>query len=54
MLFMGSKKYPNEKEYSEFISKNAGFDNAYTGLFSTNYYFKISKKHFRKALDMTA
>lgn len=30
MLFMGTEKYPNENEYSEFISQNGGYDNAYT------------------------
>ena len=44
MLFMGSKKYPNEKEYSEFIKKHAGYDNAWTSGCNTNYYFKIDKK----------
>jgi len=28
MLFMGSEKFPEEKEYSEFISQHAGDDNA--------------------------
>jgi insulysin len=37
MLFMGTKKYPDEAEYSEYISKAGGYDNAYTSLTSTNY-----------------
>lgn len=32
MLFMGSKKYPSENEYDDFISKHGGFSNAYTEL----------------------
>ena len=54
MLFMGSDKYPNEKIYSEFINEHAGSDNAWTSGTNTNYYFKIDKKHFHKALDMLA
>lgn len=30
MLFMGTAKYPDENEYSNFITKNAGNNNAYT------------------------
>lgn len=29
---MGTKKYPDENEYSNFITKNAGSNNAYTSL----------------------
>lgn len=54
MLFMGSKKYPSEKDYEEFISSHTGSTNAYTDEKSTNYFFKIDKKHFKKALDMLA
>ena len=54
MLFMGSEKYPNEKEYSEFIKHNAGGDNAWTSGSNTNYYLYIDRNHFEKALDMLA
>ena len=30
MLFMGSRKFPSSSEYSNFISINSGYDNAYT------------------------
>jgi len=30
MLFLGTKKYPEENSYSSFIKSNGGFDNAYT------------------------
>jgi len=43
MLFMGSKKYPNENDYGEFISQHNGESNACTNESSTNYYFSISK-----------
>ena len=39
MLFMGSEKYPAENEYSEFITNNGGYSNAWTSLTDTNYHF---------------
>ena len=42
MLFMGSKKYPSENEYSEFIKNSGGYSNAYTSLTNTNYHFECS------------
>ena len=52
MLFMGTKKYPGEDEYSEFISHHGGYSNAYTEEENTVYYFSIQKKYFEKALDI--
>ncbi|KAJ9144504.1 putative Metalloprotease [Pleurostoma richardsiae] len=40
--FMGTKKYPRENEYSEYLAKFGGHSNAYTALTSTNYYFELS------------
>ena len=51
MLFMGSKKYPSENEYSEFIKNNGGYSNAYTSLTNTNYHFECSNQAFPEALD---
>lgn len=51
---MGSKKYPNEKEYSEFVSLHSGSTNASTDTTNTEYYFSINKEHLKKALDMIA
>ena len=42
MIFMGSKKYPGENEYEEFISRNGGSTNAFTELEQTCYYFDIN------------
>ena len=39
MLFQGTEKYPDEFEYSKFMSDNGGWDNAFTGGENTNYYF---------------
>ena len=42
MLFLGTSKYPGEKEYSDFISQNGGSANAYTDMEDTNYYFSVT------------
>lgn len=52
MLFMGSKKYPQENEYSEYIESNGGSSNAYTSDNSTFYYFDIPNDNFAKGLDI--
>ena len=47
MLFLGSKKYPNESYFDEFLSKNGGYSNAYTDTYQTVYYFQVlSLQHF--------
>ena len=51
MLFLGTKKYPNENEYIEYLTKNAGIHNAYTALEETNFYFQCSNSAFEGALD---
>ena len=54
LLFMGSKKYPEENSYDEFISKHGGSDNAWTELEETVYHFEIPQEHLSGALDMFA
>lgn len=44
MLFMGTKKYPVENAYSQYLSAHSGSSNAYTGATSTNYYFEVAAK----------
>jgi insulysin len=44
MLFMGTKKYPVENAYSQYLSSHSGSSNAYTGATSTNYYFEVAAK----------
>lgn len=51
MLFMGTEKYPKENEYSDFISKNQGSENAYTNYSDTVYTFEIQNEAFVEALD---
>jgi insulysin len=44
LLFMGTKKFPVENEYSQYLSSNSGSSNAYTASTSTNYYFEVAAK----------
>ena len=54
LLFMGSEKYPGENHYSDHISNNGGYDNAYTSLLDTNYHFDVSNEAFGETLDIFA
>lgn len=51
MLFLGTKKYPNENEYSSFLSKNSGSSNAATYPDLTKFYFDIMPEKFEDAID---
>ncbi|KAK3340911.1 Metalloenzyme, LuxS/M16 peptidase-like protein [Neurospora tetraspora] len=44
LLFMGTKKYPVENDYSQYLSTNSGSSNAFTAATHTNYYFEVSAK----------
>nr|XP_043901577.1 insulin-degrading enzyme isoform X4 [Solea senegalensis] len=54
MLFLGTKKYPKENEYSQFLSEHAGSSNAFTSGEHTNYFFDVSHEHLEGALDRFA
>ena len=54
MLFMGTEKYPNENDYSEFIKNNGGEDNAWTSFEDTNYHFEVANDAFEQTLDRFA
>ena len=54
MLFMGSRKYPDENQYSAFLAQHGGSSNAYTAAEDTNYHFDIVPAHFAEALDIFA
>lgn len=51
LLFMGTKKYPSENAYQQFLSSNNGMSNAYTAMTSTNYYFDVAPDALEGALD---
>ncbi|XP_072026752.1 insulin-degrading enzyme-like [Amphiura filiformis] len=54
MLFLGTKKYPSENEYTQFLNAHGGFSNAYTNNEHTNYYFDVAHEHLAGALDRFA
>lgn len=51
MLFLGTKKYPEESAYDRFISEHGGSLNAYTANSYTSYLFSINNPDFAPALD---
>jgi len=54
MLFLGTRKYPNESEYDTFVTENGGNSNAYTEDLQTTYLFSIQNSSFGDALDRFA
>ena len=54
MLFMGTEQYPDVDDYSDFIKKNGGMDNAFTAGGQTTYYFDIKPEALEPALDRFA
>ncbi|CAH1642013.1 unnamed protein product [Spodoptera littoralis] len=54
MLFLGTKKYPEENEYNKFLSEHGGSSNASTSSDHTTYYFDVLPEHLNKALDIFA
>jgi len=50
MLFLGTKSYPDVGDYSEFVSRNGGTQNAYTQLDHTNYMVAVNNNAFDEAL----
>lgn len=51
MLFLGTEKYPQENDYSKFLSEHGGGSNACTYLDHTSYYFDIIPEQLESALD---
>lgn len=51
MLFLGTQKYPNENEYSSYLSKNSGSSNAATYPDLTKYYFDVVPEKLPDVLD---
>ena len=42
MLFLGTKKYPQEDSFESFLSSNGGASNAFTDSQNTVYYFEMT------------
>lgn len=51
LLFLGSQKYPDPKEFTQFLSDHGGTRNAYTGSDRTVYMFSCQTEPFLDALD---
>ncbi|VVC34289.1 Hypothetical protein CINCED_3A004705 [Cinara cedri] len=54
MLFLGTKKYPVENEFTQFLTQNGGSFNAYTANDHTNYYFSTKTESLKSSLDRFA
>ncbi|KAJ2003223.1 metalloprotease, partial [Coemansia thaxteri] len=51
MLFMGTEKYPDESEFSSFISEHNGERNAYTEFAQTTFYLDVPNGAMEEGLD---
>lgn len=54
MLFLGTRKYPDEKDYHNYLKSQGGYNNAFTAGNHTNYHFNIHHDAFEGALDRFA
>lgn len=52
MLFLGSKKYPEENYFSDKLTKNGGFSNAFTDSQKTMYYFNVHTDYLEEMIDI--
>jgi len=52
MLFLGSKKYPEENTYEKAVKKFGGMSNAYTDHFHTVYYFSVFNNGIEEVTDI--
>ncbi len=48
MVFMGSKKYPGENEFDQFIQRVGGDSNAVTEGEHTTYHFSAQRRHLKE------
>mmetsp|Transcript_67161 Transcript_67161/g.160842 ORF Transcript_67161/g.160842 Transcript_67161/m.160842 type:complete len:993 (+) Transcript_67161:72-3050(+) len=51
MLFTGTKTFPEEKDYHEYMQQNGGYANAYTACYFTNYMFEVKPEALAGGLD---
>ena len=52
MLFMGSKKYPDENHFSKRVNEYGGYSNAYTTVNNTTYFFNTFDDGFEETIDI--
>jgi len=51
MLFLGTKKYPDDSSFQLFVSHNGGSYNAYTSHNNTCYHFTVNNDSFEEAME---
>ena len=51
---MDVSRYPDENEYSKYLSAHGGSSNAFTDFEDTNYFFDVNHEHLEGALDRFA
>ncbi|GHJ89944.1 hypothetical protein NliqN6_6346 [Naganishia liquefaciens] len=54
LLFLGTKKYPNENDYKSYLAAHGGTSGAYTGVCNTNFRFEVAPDALKGALDRFA
>lgn len=54
MLFLGTEKYPEQNDYTRYLSENGGVSNATTYLDHTTYYFDVSPTKLAGGLERFA
>lgn len=54
MLFLGTKKFPNEGDFEKVVSTGGGSNNAYTASEETNYFFDVQGNSLKPALERFA
>ncbi|XP_042894803.1 insulin-degrading enzyme isoform X2 [Parasteatoda tepidariorum] len=54
MLFLGTKTYPVENDYTKFLHEHSGSSNAYTAADNTCYYFDVAPNSLSDALHRFA
>ena len=52
LLFMGSKKFPEQNTYHSYIQTCGGIDNAFTGDNITCYYLELETEFMEKGIEM--
>lgn len=54
MAFLGTKKYPEENKFTQFLNENSGSSNAFTSNEHTTFYFDVKFDSLEEGLDIFA
>jgi len=52
LLFMGSEKYPDSRDFSAYLEKCGGINNAYTAHYNTCYFIELDSIFLEKGIDI--